>query len=812
MSKTTRSPIRVLPDELAVKIAAGEVVERPASVIKELVENSLDAGATRIRVELADGGRKEILITDDGQGIPADEIPLALERHATSKITQLEDLWALRTMGFRGEALPSIAAISRFTIESRTADMPSGRKLYLEGGRVMQDAGVDSTSALNASPSGTRIAVQDLFFNVPARLKFLKSKSSEASFIRELLERVALCNPGVAFTLHSEGRKLLQLEAASVAERVSQVLEATAANIEAFESQFEDITVRGWLDRDNRAPNGALDRLARVPAKPFYSAPLPESQPVAATHQAPAPETTPGLFASDRVTYKTKDYVALSIGGLMAGFETPSEPLPKARVEDIAPAAPKPGFASLQYIGQLKNTYLMFQDTDGLVLIDQHAAHERINYEKIKAEFLKTGLRAQPLLVSAVVKCRADDVSLALEHTDAFSRLGFEFEAFGDNCLLVRAAPEGMRHDRASDLFRALLEEVRGSDSLELMTADPSRLSAKVERVLATSACHSSVRAGQALVLALVGSTASGKSDLALKLAREFGAEILSCDSLLVYRELTIGTAKPTEAELAEIPHHAVNLVELDEPFTAGDYVRYAQPVIERCVQLGKPLLIVGGTGFYLKALLCGVWDAPPTQPEFRERLEKEVKHLEKDERAQALHDRLAALDAPYAAKIMKNDVYRVIRALEIIEVTKSPVTTLLAAQKLQNPLSFEVPILGIKRAKIELDRRILDRTNAMFANGIVAETRELLGRYAATPDSSNIPRPFFCVGYNEVMKFLAASLTLPETRERILIATRQLAKKQLTFFNTFPRKIDWYALPAQDDEILSAARDVLRA
>ncbi len=586
MQKDILTSIRILPKDLAQKIAAGEVVERPGSVIKELVENSLDAGATRIRVEIEDGGRKGIVISDDGHGITAVELPIALERHATSKITELDDLWKLRTMGFRGEALPSIAAVSRFTIESRRQGEPNGRKLYLEGGTLIQDGVVDATSSLNTTPTGTRIAVQDLFYNVPARLKFLKSKSSEASFIRELLERVALCNPGVAFTLHSDGRKLLQLEAATTAGRVGQVLEAEPANIETLETQFEDITVRGWLDRDSRAPNsrhvylsvngrmvrdkllqqavlvalrprmmegeypriflavevppgdvdvnvhpaksevrfrrardvfqvvhGALDQLARTPAKPFYSAPLPEAEaqtpvqdraPTSAPPSRSEPELTPALFANDRVAYKTKDYVALSIGGLMAGFETSAEPETKAHPEEAeytAPVTQRPGFSSLQYIGQLKNTYLLFQDADGLVLIDQHAAHERINYEKIKAEFLKTGLRAQPLLVSAVVKCKPDDVALALEHADAFTRLGFEFEAFGDNCLLVRAAPEGMRPDRASELFRTLLEELRGSEAVELLAADPSRLSAKVERVLATSACHSSVRAGQALSL-----------------------------------------------------------------------------------------------------------------------------------------------------------------------------------------------------------------------------------------------------------------------------------------------------------------------
>lgn len=603
-----RRSIRVLPKELAEKIAAGEVVERPGSAIKELVENSLDAGSTRIRVEIEDGGRKRITILDNGSGIAEDELPVALERHATSKIDALDDLWNLRTMGFRGEALPSIAAVSRFTLESRATPQGPGRRLYLEGGKTIKDGPADATSALGAFPTGTLVAVEDLFFNVPARLKFLKSKSAESSFIRELLERIALCNPTVGFTLLSDGRKLLSLDPTEEATRAAQVLEADADNIETFESQFEDIAVRGWLDRDGRGTNsrnvylavngrmvrdkllqqavlvglrprmmegeyprvflsvnvdpadvdvnvhpaksevrfrrsrdvfqvvhGALDRLARASTKAFYSSALPDAgesnepelaapTPLA-TEQTARSENTdsappPALFPNERVSYKEKDYLSFSLGGMVAAFESPEsgsleESAPPiftssgvASSESVSPVATSalqskkgmtPGFSNLHYIGQLKNTYLLFQDAEGLVLIDQHAAHERINYEKIKTEFLENGLRAQPLLVSAVVKCRPDDLALALDHSEALGKLGFELEAFGDNCLLLRSAPEGLAPDRASELFKSLLEEIRASGEDELLVKDPTRLSAKVERILATSACHSSVRAGQAL-------------------------------------------------------------------------------------------------------------------------------------------------------------------------------------------------------------------------------------------------------------------------------------------------------------------------
>lgn len=308
-------------------------------------------------------------------------------------------------------------------------------------------------------------------------------------------------------------------------------------------------------------------------------------------------------------------------------------------------------------------------------------------------------------------------------------------------------------------------------------------------------------------IVALVGPTASGKSDIALKLARETGAAILSCDSLLVYQDLTIGTAKPSPEELVEVRHYGINLVAPNQPFTAGDYVRYARTVIDQTAKDGTPLLIVGGTGFYLKALLCGVWDAPPTHPEVRERIEKEVAGLTPDERASVLYARLQALDPDYASKVMRNDLYRVIRALEIIEVTGQPVSTILASRQLQNPLPYEVSIIGSKRDRIDLDRRIAERMNAMFAKGLVKETQELVARFG---DLSHLPRPLHCVGYSEVVQFLEGKLTLPQTRERITISTRQLAKKQMTFFKGFPLPIAWYSLPSQQEELLDRAKELL--
>ncbi|MBI2604570.1 MAG: tRNA (adenosine(37)-N6)-dimethylallyltransferase MiaA [Deltaproteobacteria bacterium] len=310
-----------------------------------------------------------------------------------------------------------------------------------------------------------------------------------------------------------------------------------------------------------------------------------------------------------------------------------------------------------------------------------------------------------------------------------------------------------------------------------------------------------------AKIAALIGPTASGKSEIALDLARQAGAHILSCDSLLVYRDLNVGTAKPGDAELTAVQHHGINLVDAGQPFTAGDYVHHARAVIDRLVNGNTPVLIVGGTGFYLKALLFGVWDAPPTQPEIRASLEAEVAALGPEERARALHAKLAEKDPAYAAKIDCRDVYRVIRALEIIEVTGEPVSSRVENRALQNPLPFACPIFGIRRARAELERRIVARMNAMFAKGLVRETEELLKKYGA-----NVPRALHCVGYEEVTQFLAGHMELAECRERVVISTRQLAKKQMTFFRGLKTGITWFDLPAQEGALRKAVTGSLSA
>ncbi len=658
--------IQILSSELAQKIAAGEVVERPYSVVKELVENALDAKATHIQIEIEDAGKKRITVQDNGVGIADSEVLLALERHATSKIKDLEDLWGIHTLGFRGEALPSIASVSRFTLETHRKEQ-NGKRVYLEGGKLLKEQmgapcfpenlhSINSTQYNDhKNQNGTRVSVEDLFYNVPARLKFLKSKTSEMNGIRDLVDRLALCNPEVQFTLINEGKKTLEylarqnqpehshveratrtlgagekvsssnVNATKYNERVSAVLKSKELSI--LDACFEDTSIQVWYSPHERAQtlnalyfsvNGRvvkdklLSRSVMNAFKPtlmegefpklYLKIEVPVQNVDVNVHPAKSevrfrkPQDTfqviyntiaqalkkpdqssylvghhktelqkdffqEKIFNVDSALYKQK-YMETSGGfanverdsasSSSAHATSYSEPLnlrasspqisTPSTVSDLhsflspavhapanlshshpvnAPAANPHDIMSdfqaehaqdmlatkrstnsiatkIHYIGQLKNTYLLFQDHDGLVVIDQHAAHERINYERIKNEFLNSGLKAQLLLVAITIKCTTETVALALDYQEWFLKFGYEIDAFGENCLLVRSSPQDLDPLKAKDLFEILLESLRAD--LEIIDIkDPTLLSKKLDRVFSTAACHSSIRAGQTL-------------------------------------------------------------------------------------------------------------------------------------------------------------------------------------------------------------------------------------------------------------------------------------------------------------------------
>ncbi len=300
-------------------------------------------------------------------------------------------------------------------------------------------------------------------------------------------------------------------------------------------------------------------------------------------------------------------------------------------------------------------------------------------------------------------------------------------------------------------------------------------------------------------IIALVGATASGKSELAMKLAIQTGAHIMSCDSLLVYKNLEIGTAKPSHQELKQIPHYGIDLVEPESGFTAADFTRYARPILEDLIARNIPTLIVGGTGFYLKALLHGIWDAPPTNLEFRNALLLPFKDLDDQQISQSLHKTLALKDPEYSLKVNQNDLYRVIRGLEIIHESGKTVSEILNKKKNLNPFPFEIPIFGIERDKASLEKRIIERTNKMFEQGLVNEVKRLVEKY-----HNDFPKPLHSVGYQECIDFLNGRYkNIHECKERVIISTRQLAKKQRTFFNGMGLPIKWFHLP-KEEEILS--------
>jgi len=532
--------IKPLPDLLISQIAAGEVVERPASVVKELLENSIDAGARAISVQLLEGGVRQIRIVDDGGGIPKEELPLALARHATSKIASLEDLERVASLGFRGEALASIAAVARLTLVSRLRDAPHAWRI---------DAGLDIAPA--ALGSGTVIEVDDLYFNTPARRKFLKREHTEFAHCEEAVRRVALSHPAIAFQVQHNGRTALHLAAGDAARRVADVLgEEFAAQSRAVGASagglhlagyaalpaysraradaqyffvngrfvrdkllshavreayadilhgqrhaayalFLDIDPRG-VDvnvhpaktevrfRDGRAVHQfvfhALQRALAAPlahAAAGGGAPAPAAVPAGLTFPAATPQQQ--ALAVEQPVTAYYDFVRQAV----------ARPMPAA--EEGAP--PPLGYA----IAQLHGVYILAQNAAGLVLVDMHAAHERILYEKLKTA-LDARPAVQPLLVPVVISASGEEAAAAEEHADTLDRLGFEVAAAGPRELVVRAVPALLANGRIPDLVRALLAD------LEKFGA--SRVAAEQRNeLLATMACHGAVRANRMLSL-----------------------------------------------------------------------------------------------------------------------------------------------------------------------------------------------------------------------------------------------------------------------------------------------------------------------
>ncbi|MGQ0547561.1 MAG: DNA mismatch repair endonuclease MutL [Betaproteobacteria bacterium] len=520
--------IRILPELLVSQIAAGEVVERPASVLKELLENSLDAGARAIAVTLEAGGTRRLQVEDDGAGIAREELPLALARHATSKIASLEDLEAVATMGFRGEALASIASVSRLTLAARSRDAAHGSVLRAEGGR----AGEPEPAA---RAPGTTVEVAELYFNTPARRKFLRSEQTEFGHCDEAFRRIALARPEVAFSLKHNGRVSRHLRPQSAAERVAALLgEEFSDQSILVETRTPNLNLSGLAGLPQAATaradtqyffvNGRIvrDRLLAHAAREAYAELLHgERQPAyvlfleldprgvdvnvhpaktevrfrdaRAVHQfvlhalrralSPSAAAAPVAYAS--VTTSSAAF-PLQTGFGLAQPAAVYEPQPLLRDK------PRPLGNAL---AQLHGVYVLAQNEAGLVLVDMHAAHERIVMEKLKLGIDAGGVARQRLLVPALLAVDALDAATAEENREALLRLGLEVAVSGPNELAVAAAPALLAGGDLPALARGVLREMREYGATQV-------LGSRQNELLATMACHAAVRANRSLSVA----------------------------------------------------------------------------------------------------------------------------------------------------------------------------------------------------------------------------------------------------------------------------------------------------------------------
>jgi len=537
-------PIRYLSSEVSSQIAAGEVVERPASVVKELVENSLDAGARNISISIADAGRTLVEAADDGSGIPASELELAASRHATSKLVQSEDLFHISTLGFRGEALASIGSVSRMTMTSRVQPAKEGARLKIEGG-------VPGKVEKVGAPVGTVVRVEDLFYNVPARLKFLKTDVTERRAIDSLVTRYALAYPNVRFKL-AEGKQV-SLQTAGDGDRRA-ILAAlygvdTAKQMLEVLAEEEEISLTGFisptsLTRSNRREitffvNGrwvqeialtsallqayhTLLMVGRYPLTALFLTLAPEDVDVnvhptkaevrfrsqdrvfsfvqrsvrkALLAYTPVPSVSPQMWGTRPAPVERREVgidwsmaAEVERENLNVGSETPSQPVIESG--NVQP----PTFSDvplLRLIGQIGATYLVAEGPDGLYLIDQHAAHERVLFEKLMAQHEAKQIPSQALLAPAVVTLPPQSAKILASQLAFLNHFGFEVEEFGANTFQVRAMPVLFTGGEADTALRALVEDFE-EDEAPLQTEVEARLAARVCKRLA-------VKAGQVL-------------------------------------------------------------------------------------------------------------------------------------------------------------------------------------------------------------------------------------------------------------------------------------------------------------------------
>jgi len=537
-------PIRLLPSALVDQIAAGEVVERPASIVKELVENALDAGARSVDIDIEAGGARLIRVLDDGQGILADEVPLAVQRHATSKIGSLEDLAAIRSLGFRGEALPSIDSVARLRIATRALGVAQGSEIRVEGGVI-------SNISPSPQPRGTLVEVRDLFYNVPARRKFLRAESTELAHVAHLVERFALARFDIAFRLRHEGRTLLDAPSATIPDmqraRIALIMgDEFIAESLPCERCSGSVTLWGWLGQPHAARasskqqfvyvngrsvrdrilNGAMrlgyrDTLyhGRQPTYLIYLELDPECVDVNAHPQKLEVRFRDIRRIHDfvnRTVYEALDVGAggaaptarastLGIGGLQVGFELPAEtmgPAPalvadRAHEHSAHERSTPESLTSTGSLGfalaQLHGTYILAQSEAGLILVDAHAAHERVLYERMKRDF-GNARAVQRLLEPHVVEVAAHESESFTAFAEDFAQAGFEIDVLWAGRLAVRAVPALLAPLDPIPLVREVLKDLRDDRG-------GHHLESAAHVLLGNIACRSAIRANRKLSL-----------------------------------------------------------------------------------------------------------------------------------------------------------------------------------------------------------------------------------------------------------------------------------------------------------------------
>ena len=544
--------IRQLPDDLANQIAAGEVVERPASVVKELVENAIDAEARRIAVAVEYGGKKLIRVEDDGTGMDPDDARLCLARHATSKITRADDLDAIVTLGFRGEALPSIASVSHFRLRTRLRGQTSGTEIRVNGGTIesVMEAG---------APEGTLIEVADLFYNLPARRKFLKSDAAESAQVSKMVTQLALCYPDVGFTLTSAGRKVLQCPPVSgLAQRLYQIYgdrpdlievrrEGGALRVYGFVAALaetgptrgpQNVFVNRRIVKDrtiahaifdaysvasNRERSPELHLFIEMPADQVDVNVHPTKAEVRFREQSLVHEVVKRAVADalgrgyvPELQLRPADVITshqpaiLSIPGVLNGGVFVSSvsgalaALGASPTAETSAAATAPNITSAPEpvagdpvrpmipLGQFRDTFIIAIDDEGICIIDQHVAHERVLFERIMQRLTGERLEGQRLLVPLIMELSAAERSALLARVRELDRFGFEIDEFGGDSVKVSAVPALLPRDQCETALRALAQDLDGLDrGLDIHEA--------LKRIAATTACHAAVKANYPL-------------------------------------------------------------------------------------------------------------------------------------------------------------------------------------------------------------------------------------------------------------------------------------------------------------------------